>query len=598
MKKIIVPFFLKQFSHVKTLFLDRSLASKFKFIYIFIIVLCMCSNIAIVRFFYIHEVKNAIKALASQTLETISQNVDSSIKVISKTSTYLLGSSDIQDYLGSGRSGHNSAMLSKNLRNTLYLALESMPAAASIMIIDETGDYECAARYTLPHPILDAPKEADWYEEVRRLQGTAVFLINGGGYFSGNEQENYLSLIRLVNSTEDAKPIGYMIINIPLSSLFSYAQEGDENYSDICVYSHDSIVLNFTSESLRKYYEDKSAEFLRVDKEEEITVNNENYLLLNTQNPSLDLHYFSATKYISRASEYKPFLLICLFTGLISTAMLLVISFCTKRFVTAPLYRLTNEMKKMEQGDFKPAYVTGHKDEIGQLQDTYNEMANKIQNLLDSKILEQKRMRKAELKILQEQIKPHFLYNTLSGIAYLITSKQNEAACDLIISLSEYYRESLSKGSEQIPLATEISIVKNYLKLQKMRFQDAFEDEYEIQKEAFEVMIPRLVLQPLVENSLYHGILPTGDFGTIKIKCCIKYEKLMLHIIDTGMGMSKNQIEEILNEETEWKKSFGLRGTVERLQIFYNEKDIFGIESSLGAGTEITFCLPLKEKEE
>ena len=185
------------------------------------------------------------------------------------------------------------------------------------------------------------------------------------------------------------------------------------------------------------------------------------------------------------------------------------------------------------------------------------------------------------MKILREQIKPHFLYNSLSGIAYLITDRQNTTACDMVISLSEYYRESLSKGSEVISLATEVNIVKNYLKLQKMRFPDRFEDTYEIGEDTLSLTIPRLVLQPLAENSLYHGILPTGDFGIIQIRAYRKNCFLMLHIRDDGVGISPEQLSDIMDDTLESnRKSFGLRGTVERLQIFYDDKSIYQIISA------------------
>ena len=221
-------------------------------------------------------------------------------------------------------------------------------------------------------------------------------------------------------------------------------------------------------------------------------------------------------------------------------------------------------------------------------------MVDKIELLLSAKISEQKKLRNAELKILQEQIKPHFLYNSLSGIAYLITDRQNTTACDMVISLSEYYRESLSKGSEVISLATEVNIVKNYLKLQKMRFPDRFEDTYEIGEDTLSLTIPRLVLQPLVENSLYHGILPTGDFGIIQIRAYRKNSFLMLHIRDDGVGISPEQLSGIMDDTLESnRKSFGLRGTVERLQIFYDGKSIYQIISAPGEGCEIIFSLPL-----
>lgn len=161
MKNTSIPAMRRNFLHIKQLFMNRSLASKFKIIYIFIILLCMICNITLIRFFYHREAKKSISALAFQTLETISQNADNTIRIISKTSTYMLGSSDIQNYLNGAANGKGSTLLSRNLRNALYLSLESMPAAESIMILDENGNSECAARYTMPHAILSSPREAD-----------------------------------------------------------------------------------------------------------------------------------------------------------------------------------------------------------------------------------------------------------------------------------------------------------------------------------------------------------------------------------------------------------------------------------------------------
>lgn len=582
--------------HIKQLFLNQSLASKFKLIYISLLLVCIVCNIAVVRFFYQREVQKTITSLSSQTLETISQNVDSSIQVISQTSTYLLGGGDIQNYLTSSTTSTDFAILTRNLRNTLYLALESMPSVSSIMIIRDSGIYESAARYTLPKTALPSPRLAEWHDEVCALQGAPTFVINGGNYLYNEENQNYLSLIRMINSTEDARPLGYMIINIPLNSLFVVSSGQESSCSDICVYSGDEIVLPFSSSTLTEHFTNITPD--EMSSIRKFSIGREKYLMLNVQNSPLGLHYFSATAFAGNITEFRPFLLICLFTLLSSACMTLLIALCTKSFITAPLNRLTFSMKKTEKGDFHPACVTTHEDEIGQLQDAYNEMVEKIHELLEAKIYEQKQLRKAELNILQEQIKPHFLYNSLNGIAYLIKSRQNDTACGLLLSLSDYYRESLSKGRELIPLSSELNIVKNYLSLQKMRFQNLFEDEYSIQEETLAVTIPRLTLQPLVENALYHGILPTGEYGIIKICARLANDILEIQIQDDGIGMTEVQLFEILNGNLEYnQKSFGLRGTIERLQIYYNQKEIYRITSTPGKGTKIVLSLPYKNTE-
>ena len=179
-----------------------------------------------------------------------------------------------------------------------------------------------------------------------------------------------------------------------------------------------------------------------------------------------------------------------------------------------------------------------------------------------------------------------------------MTSQQNEKAYDLIISLSEYYRESLSKGNKVIPLSTEINIVKNYLKLQKVRFPDVFSDEYNIQEELLSCRIPKLILQPLVENSLYHGIIPTCDYGIIKISVFADKGCLVIRVSDNGIGIAQTDLERIwTSQDDQSAQSFGLRGTIERMQIFYEIQDICTIDSRPDEGTTITFSIPLNKTE-
>lgn len=579
---------------IKQLFLNQSLTSKFRIIYVVTIILCILCNVFITQFFYQREADHTITQMAYQTLQTISKNAEQSISTISKSSTYILGGSDVQNYLNSITLGQVDTILSKQLRNSLYLSLESMPLVSSILIVSESGVYEYAARYSLPKILLTAPNQASWYKQVHSLQGLPLFLHNGGGYFAAETE--CLSLIRLIRSTEDAAPLGYLIINIPLSSLFSINNDDTSNYTDICVYSPDSIILNFMNNDLAAQVNNIVKENITTAKS--MMINQDRYMFTIHYSDTLGWNYLCATKYTPYSRDLTPFILICLFTILISGVLFLFIAFCLSRFVTTPLHRLSIAMKKTEQGNFKPTYVTSYTDELGQLQDTFNGMVHKIQELLDAKILEQKLLRKSELRVLQAQIKPHFLYNTLSGIAFLISSRQNDDACELVISLSEYYRESLSKGNEFITLSTEINIVKNYLKLQKMRYKDMFDDIYEIQEGTLGLLIPKLTIQPLVENSLYHGLLPTGEGGTIIIRIYIKEHDLIIHIKDDGMGMTDEEIAKNLDGAIALnKKSFGLRGTVERLQLFFEKKEIYQIISSPGKGTEIIFLLPIKEME-
>jgi len=207
--------------------------------------------------------------------------------------------------------------------------------------------------------------------------------------------------------------------------------------------------------------------------------------------------------------------------------------------------------------------------------------------------------RKAELEVLQAQIKPHFLYNTFDAISSLALSGRNGEVYKVMKALGSYYRASLNKGSEVITIGEEIEIVRNYLTIQQVRYGDVFTANYDIHERTTKIKILKLVLQPLVENALYHGIKPKGESGNIHIAAKYYNNFVILTIEDDGVGMEEEQVQRIIHGSCNDKKiSFGLWGTIERLRIFYNEEDLFCIESKKNVGTKIIINIPVKGENE
>lgn len=162
--------------------MNSSLTTKFRAIYIALILACFFINAITAHIFYTYEVRNGISGLASQTVETVSENVENSLKTIAKSSTYILGTSDVQNYL-TGKPASRNAIFVRNLRNALYLDLENMPLVSSIMIINEDGSFDGAARYSYPEKAADRPAETEWHKEVCEKKGKIVYCVNSGGFF-------------------------------------------------------------------------------------------------------------------------------------------------------------------------------------------------------------------------------------------------------------------------------------------------------------------------------------------------------------------------------------------------------------------------------
>ena len=329
--------------------------------------------------------------------------------------------------------------------------------------------------------------------------------------------------------------------------------------------------------------------------------------------------------------------------------------------VTTPLTRLLAAMHTVDGGTFRRWRIRPGNREIRQLRDGYNGMIARMRQLVWRVVEEQKAKRRNELNVLQAQIKPHFLYNTLDSISALALMGETGRVCDLVEALGGYYRTSLSRGKEVITVAEEVDMVRNYLAIQKIRYGDLFEARFDLDERAGGLPMLKLVLQPLAENALYHGIRSLGRHGVITIVSRLEPEHLVLEVWDDGAGMEPWRVERLLRgvarrpdsgsdpaeqmdamldpiEDadavadgktrvpsgqgpkrgptqgpmrepdpepdppagggTRASGGFGLRGTLERLRLYSGIEDVMAIESAPGAGTRIRIMIPLDRTEE
>lgn len=212
--------------------------------------------------------------------------------------------------------------------------------------------------------------------------------------------------------------------------------------------------------------------------------------------------------------------------------------------------------------------------------------------IINEFICKEREIKKMKFEILQGGIKPHFLYNALSSIAAVALENSDNKTYDAIMALGNFYKGFLSNGKNEITLREEIEMVKNYLEIQKLRYGDMFEAEYEIDEKLLDITVPKLIVQPLVENSLYHGIRLKGEKGIIKISVYKEGERVHIVVLDTGVGMSEKKLKEIMNSK-EGEKSFGLKSTIERIQYYYNDLNLYDITTKEGYYFKIDIKIPI-----
>lgn len=262
-----------------------------------------------------------------------------------------------------------------------------------------------------------------------------------------------------------------------------------------------------------------------------------------------------------------------------------------------PINKLKGLMKRVEEGDFNVQFKTEREDEIGQLSNGFNKMVNNIKELRDKIIEDQNKLRKAEFSALQAQINPHFLYNTLDSIVWFARKGAYREIIDMVIALTSFFRIGLSRGMDIITLRNEIEHVRNYLIIQSMRYQDKFDYEIHMQESCYNALTLKLLLQPIVENAIYHGIKQKSGKGKIIIRCAPIDQCILIEVKDTGIGMSSEQLElltaAIHGDHVKPKgKGYGLKNVNERIKIYFGKEYGLKITSVKEEGTIVRITIP------
>lgn len=511
-------------------------------------------------------------------MESSAENLNVTFQTISNMSLLIMNNKNVQQYLVSGEE--------KSLADAIFDMKQTSAFFSnidSIFLIRNNNDYISVGRGTDVEEVV--LKQEFWKKEIDEREGGYVVKLNGNDIFSMSTGEKVISFIRRVNHPESQKPIGYLVVNIPITVLEEaeiYSEEGKQIYG---FEDSDGRAIGEVQPEKRDWREESfSLQQKIVQGIDTIQIKSG---ILCAKN-SICIWMVQEVSMLSLLRGQINFVWI-IFMIVTIIAFFLIGVFITKN-VTNPIEKLCKSMEGVKTGYFYRVSMQIPNDEIGVLKDTYNNMLVETNRLIAQLVEQEKKMKYAELKILQEQIKPHFLYNTLNMIGYMALEAPRENIYDAVETLGNFYRKFLSRGKTSISLKEEIGIVRDYLTLQKLRYEDVFEDQYEIPETMSDIRVPKLILQPFVENSIYHGVRLKGEKGMIKTKVVEETDFIEITIWDNGVGATNEEIERCFQKESD--RSFGMKGTVERLKHYYQKEDVCTIQSKKGEFFEVKLTLP------
>ena len=568
---------------MKKCFLSLGLREKIQFLFICTMIVCIlfCSGI-----FYLIVENQMQQSIADKEISNrtaISNNLDSTMKSINSISRLTMLRSTVRTFL---LAKSNSTPRTRNAIQEIHDILNTFNLSCNVVILRMDGQYLNTGP-GITYVNTDKIFETEWLDEVMAQKGNYVIKAGTRDAFRSNIGE-MVSFVRVINDINTQKPIGILAINLP-SRFFEQAYEGLSGET-----SH--FALYDTSGSL--ICKDNESTFSSLNPENLLQNTREEtdklfYKSIFTCDTLGDSHFILASRLEVRILDGLPAkLLAALIIGaFILLAFMWLINTYIAKNVIYPIQRLVDSMTEVQNGWLHRVSMNVSDDEIGLLKNSYNAMLIEINQLIEELLQKEKTLRMAELDALQEQMKPHFLYNTLDMIRYMALENRTDEVYNMLETLGNFYRRFLSKGSTDLSLGEEIEIVKSYLTLQRTRFEDIFTDEYEIEEGLSSIRVPRLILQPLVENSIYHGIRPKGEHGVIRVTVKRQEDFLFLSIYDNGIGMSAHQRELLFSGKD--SRSFGFQGTIERIRYYYKTEDVFEIHSVEGEYCEIILKLPL-----
>lgn len=527
----------------------------------------------------------------SSSVETtyLKQVISTSEQALSNYSNYMDGVINASDAIQKRLVNENSETIQSKGSVFFDEIMVVSQSIDSISLYDPDGKMITSDSNYVSELSPDNVKKEEWFSSSVNAPLVNIFSrVNSASYFT-------LSKVMSINNGNDSAILKIVHDFSGIASMIDEVQLGEGGH--VYIFDNDYLPVYASSK-----VSDKEKEIIQKTVIGNVRLddgNNSIYLYISTI-PKTRWRLVIATNINGLTQAKKKLLINCIVYTTVALIAFLFLFYAISTQISKPIVRLQREMEAVEDLSFRlqgDSTIGGTK-EIVSLNKSFCKMMNRIHDLAQEVVNEQKEQNKAELKALQNQINPHFLYNTLDSIIYMIDENENEKAEEMIVALSRFFRISISRGKNIIPVKSELDHVKYYLQIQKMRFGDSFSYEVDASDEVLSLPIIKLILQPIVENAIVHGLGEKPEKGAaIKIKAYLDSSYLCFDIEDNGFGMLPDRIEEIYQsfKDKTIHRGVGLSNVYQRIRIFYGEKADIIVNSSLDDGTKISIRIPLQE---
>lgn len=533
-------------------------------------------------------------------IQQMNQNIDSYIDYMENIAYLISSNEDVQDYLFDEKIDNEGRY---RILNQLQTILDSRSDIRNVGIISKNGRMLINDGSKSVNQDLDLNTQ-EWYATALEKPNGPILTSSHVQHIISGERPWVITLSRGIrdrSGSGEKEGVFFIDLNYSaISELCDQSTVGTKGYAFI-LDAKGNIVYHPQQQQLYNELQTENISLIMDTDEDTVLTGtgNDGKLYSISRSEKTGWTVVDCTNVKELLSKSRQAQSVYVLTAIILVIVALLFSRFMARSITLPIQKLRDSMKKVQEGDFSVSdVVVDSKNEIGSLTKSFDVMTHRIHELMEQNVHEQEEKRKSELKALQSQINPHFLYNTLDSIIWMSEGKKNEEVVLMTASLARLLRQSISNEDEVVPIANEVEYARGYLTIQKMRYKDKLEFQIEVDSSILYIPLIKLVLQPIIENAIYHGLKYKESKGLLIVKGFMKDGNAVLQVIDDGVGMDEETLAHIYDKHkvNYHSNGVGVYNVQKRLKLYYGEDYGITYTSELGKGTTATITIPGRQE--
>jgi two-component system, sensor histidine kinase YesM len=544
-------------------------------------------------------IQNISLDYTKKLVDQVYGGVNSYIEYMKRISNGLYENDDIQKYLDEYNTLSSIERVDyEDKISSMLNTIQQTRSDINLIMVIGMNNKIISNRSSVPIKSYINYKVQNWYKQSMQSYGKPIISTPHIQNFFKNEYRWVVSLSQKIYSLDGKKTLGILLVDLNfniIKDLCSYIYKGKQGYFFI-VDNYGNIIYHPYQQLIYSGIKDEMINKVNLYDNGSFIIQEEGlkkiYIVKSSENTNwkiVGVTYLNELT-INRDIIQAYYLIFCV----ASVMIIIIISILLSKRISKPITNLRHSMRQVENGNFNIYIAEKSNSEIGELERDFNIMIKKIKELMDQVVDEQEMKRKSEIEVLQAQINPHFLYNTLESIIWLSANNKNLEVLKMTKALSSLLRIGISKGEQIVNINEEIEHVRNYLIIQKMRYKEKLDFKIDADQEISNYKTIKLILQPIVENAIYHGIKNKQGIGFIKIKCFEHDSRIFFLIKDNGIGMSEERLKEVFFSGGQKRENagIGINNVSDRIELLYGKKYGLKCTSCLNKGTKVLIIIP------